>query len=503
MKSKILELANLRKKQGKQVVLSPDHPLPVTRREFLAAGLRDSAIFISIPTILDLLMANRALGAEVQPSTVFVCFDSAGGAGHQQREYLPVTSSGSLPAAAALQKMGISSGVQTTTKYGAPMAAAGRVVTELTKAPPTGGVVFAPPPGSSTPSKIQFASFSMTTRDDTSDNRHANGGLIGSYLAMVSQANYYVQSGMNVGGGGNRSTVGGNSGGPISGLKTLPWLSVSSANSIRDAVSFPGIHIRGNLAVSSLTSAERMANRRRDGMGGGNASREKAQEVSDGMTANLGNARDGQNLALNPADAFPQGLHPSTNTILSGGNLSGGELAGFSNSLLAMVRGISRPLLTVVLGGGDYHTGNETAETAFVLRKYTMVRALNNECLLRGITVVASYITDGGMNAGGGGQAFTSDEGRFSRQIISVTNPNGPITPVKSQIGFSNATTGFTEVAGSLIAENNPLAAAVMFGSMLKAAGEPNWLQIVRRVVPADVLSGVSDADLARYNAFV
>lgn len=513
MKSKILELARIRKKQGHSVFLYPDHKLPMTRREFLSAGLIDSAVFIAMPTLLDLALSRTAQGAEVPPTTVFVCFDSQGGAGHHQRDFMPMTSTGGMPDSTAQARMGITPGTQQTTKYGAAMAMGGRLVTALTTPAPTGGMEFAPPPASTTPSKIQFATFSATTRDDNSGGSQSPMGLIAAYLNEKNKESLYVQAGINVGGGANRATVGTNTGGVIAKTRADGWLAVTAPTSVTNAISGPYKFLTGPQAIAALETANRMADNRRGRVNNSSPSMNLLNAQKSGMSANLVNAKEAGALRIQPrTDAFPQGLHPSTIAILdaTGNGLSAAEKSNLETGLLSAVRGISRPMITFVKGGGDYHNGNTTAEAAFVQAKSTVVKAISNEVLMRAQTsgkdmkVVSAYITDGGMvcaNTGTAGLPFNADEGRFSRQYVSVASMNGVAPKAgKAQLGFADQTTGFA-VPGAF-GDNSAILSVALFASMITAAGEANWLQMVRKIVPETVIGGLSDDQLRSMNAF-
>lgn len=500
MKSKILELAKARQKEGKKAFLSPDHKLPISRRDFLAAGLRDTAVFVAMPTLLDLLFARTAQAAVFKPATIFLCLDSSGGTGHMRRAFIPVTSTGAMPSSAALNKMGVASGQASTNKYGAAMAVgtgtAGGFQSNLVTAAPNGGITFAPAANSANPSLIQFAAFSAVTRDDSSANLHSPMNLISAYLEMQRQDAYYIQAGMATGGGTNRALFGGNSGGPQAKLKANSWLNVNNSAAVLNAVSFPGVLLKRELAVSALDSAQKMVTNRMNRVAGAQ-NQALATQQSKGVSANLANAQEGASLTLDPA----VDLDASTISILDTGLGNTGENTAFKAALAAAVKGISRPMITVTLGGGDYHTGVTTDEDNFVKRKVTMLRAASNECLKKGITLVSTQITDGGMNTAGA-QAFVSDEGRFSVHAVSVTS-SSPVVPKKPQLGFVDAATGFATAGSQPFVDNDQILAVALFASMLSASGDANWLQNVRKIIPESVGNVLTDAQLVAMNAFI
>lgn len=500
MKSKILELARQRQKEGHSTFLSPDHKLPLSRREFLAAGLRDTAVFVAMPTIFDLLFrSSTAQAATIKPATIFFNFDASGGSGHRNRNFQPATTAGSTLSSAAATKMGIAAGQTYSNKFGAPMATgtgtAAGFFNQLSTAAPTGGAILAPATGQGL---IQFASFRAITNDDTSGNTHSPMNLISAYLAMKSADAYYIQAGNAIGNGTNRANFGGNSGGPLAAMKAMGWLPVNNSAAVLNAVSFPGVFLKKGLAVTALSHAKTMAANRMARMNASSANMALATQQKSGVEANYQNAVDGQSLTLDPA----ADLDASTNSILDTGlGATNAENIAFKAALAAAVKGISRPMVTVVLNGGDYHTGNQADEDAFVKREVTMVRAAANECLKKGITGVFSFITDGAMNATSN-LAYVSDEGRFSNHLVAVASAT-PAVVKKPQLGAVDPNSGFASAASGPFVDNNQILAVALFASMLSASGDPNWLQNVKKIIPASVAALLTDQQIAAMNAFV
>lgn len=134
-------------------------------------------------------------------------------------------------------------------------------------------------------------------------------------------------------------------------------------------------------------------------------------------------------------------------------------------------------------------------------RKVTMLRAAANECVKKGITLVSSQITDGGMNTANAG-AFVSDEGRLSVHAVAVASATPPAAPKKATMGFTDPNTGFAKPGALPFVDNDQMLSVALFASMLAASGDANWLQNVRRVIPEALSATLTDAQIIAMNAF-
>ena len=84
-------MARFKRKQhhlADEPILHPDHPRPVTRRDFLSAGLISGGAFVMAPTMMNLLSSNAmaatladcGLGGTLTGRIPFIAFDLSGGA---------------------------------------------------------------------------------------------------------------------------------------------------------------------------------------------------------------------------------------------------------------------------------------------------------------------------------------------------------------------------------------------------------------------------------------
>ncbi len=91
------------------------HKKPVTRRDFLSQGLIGTSTFVMMPTLLTMLAARRAYGAEacatasLSSKTPFICIDLAGGANIAGSNVIVGKQGGQMDLLTAYDKLGLPS----------------------------------------------------------------------------------------------------------------------------------------------------------------------------------------------------------------------------------------------------------------------------------------------------------------------------------------------------------------------------------------------------------
>jgi hypothetical protein len=117
---------------------------------------------------------------------------------------------------------------------------------------------------------------------------------------------------------------------------------------------------------------------------------------------------------------------------------------------------------TVTMGGYDYHTGDRETGERRDLRAGRCMGACLEYAARRGVPLMMYVFSDGSVASNGtidnsvdgrGKGVWTGDNSSTACPFILVYNPNGPVTPLRQQIGYFRAD-GSVETASSPAANN-------------------------------------------------
>ena len=117
---------------------------------------------------------------------------------------------------------------------------------------------------------------------------------------------------------------------------------------------------------------------------------------------------------------------------------------------------------TITMGGYDYHTGDRETGERRDLRAGRCMGACLEYAARRGVPLMLYVFSDGSVASNGtidnsvdgrGKGVWTGDNSSTACPFILVYNPNGPVTPLRQQIGFFRAD-GSVETASSPAANN-------------------------------------------------
>ncbi len=117
---------------------------------------------------------------------------------------------------------------------------------------------------------------------------------------------------------------------------------------------------------------------------------------------------------------------------------------------------------TITMGGYDYHTGDRETGERRDLRAGRCMGACLEYAARRGVPLMMYVFSDGSVASngtldnsvdGGGKGVWTGDNSSTACSFILVYNPNGPVTPLRQQIGYFRSD-GSVETASSPAANN-------------------------------------------------
>jgi len=117
---------------------------------------------------------------------------------------------------------------------------------------------------------------------------------------------------------------------------------------------------------------------------------------------------------------------------------------------------------TISMGGFDYHTGDRETGERRDLRAGRCMGACLEYAARRGVPLMMYVFSDGSVASNGtidnsvdgrGKGVWTGDNSSTACSFILVYNPNGPVTPLRQQIGYFRAD-GSVETASSPAANN-------------------------------------------------
>lgn len=437
-----------------KALLYPDHPKPVTRRQFLAQGLLDVVGTAMIPSALDFLLrtpvaqAASCGGNGVSGMVPYLIFDCAGGAA-LSGNWVVGKAGGPTDFLASYSQMGVptnpSAGEPIDTQFGVPM------YTNLSQV--RAGIVSAASAGAL--ANVRMASLCVASQDDTGNNML-------SPLILVSKAGS-VGRFLNSGVGTQNSMSGGRSQGPV-GDPSLKPLNVSSVTTMLGALSYgpvldalPVPHkaaiAKAVLNLSSAQSARFSAQT----LGG-----QFAQLAECGLIKNL----DYVDSAVATAATDPR-LNPEA-TAVYGLTPTQTNGTGPATIVYNVLLGNTGPG-AISIGGCDYHDGTQTTGDAKDLQIGTEIGRAIELAHRLGKPLFFSVISDGSVYSDTGTRVWRGDAGSKGMAVIGMYDPAGPRAQRTLQLGFYKDAQG---VERSTYIGNDPQKAAyTMFLNYLSACG--------------------------------
>lgn len=458
--------------------MSHSHKKPVTRREFLAAGMLPFAANLIMPNWMKILGTSpSALAADSCPTPgaammPFICVDLAGGAG-LQANFVP-HDAGSQPLA-SYTKMGLGTAPTMEREFGnVPFA------TNITTGFLSGLRSTATAP---TIANTAFVAVCTRSRDDSSENPF-------SPIAMLTAAGLVGTQLPNF--GTNNSSTGGNHKSAV--LASVAPLIVKSVNDIKNSVGYAA-SLGTRLNAKQKTSLAKLVSGLNE-----NQTRKIASMTSGAQVKTLLDCAGIKNSTL--VGGGGTGLDPVTdpNTGIAGvWGVAAGTNATTQNyifgSIAYNVLNSQAGAGTIALGGYDYH-GNARAGTnqqdanagALVGRLLETARVMG-----RPLTIMVS--TDGsvGNDSTDPNANWDGDRGTANVAYMIVFDPAGRRPTSGFQIG--NYTKDQVSDDTTVVGSNPEVAAAAIFA---------NWLKLNNRMDLFTTVAGrtISATDLDKVIKF-
>jgi len=485
-------------------ILHDNHPLPVTRRDFVAAGLLSGPAMVIGPAWLGgLLKASRAdaaLSGDIQAlldktqcnvptasgSLPFICFDLAGGANLVGSEVLVGVQGGqrNFLSTAGYGKLGVpgnmvpSSSANIDASLGLLWHADGAIKRGILSKATT----------AATAAGTNGAVLCAMSQNDTQNNPHnpmygiAAAGAQGLLLTLI---------------GTESSVSGGNSQAPMALIN--PALQPTTISQPSDSTSLvpmpPGGGAQDPLAVAVLESQVRIS--------GGNATQAGAGDTAaftgtlsmpNGATpgvqlyGNDPNATAAMDAALknqvrcayvkaaHTADKFgdPAALDPTKDTHITGGASPIFTASDFSDSDVAKTATVMKLVLngfagagTITLGGYDYHDGTRATGEDRNFKAGQMIGAVLEYAQRLKTPVMIYVFSDGSLTSTGMVDSSTGGRGKLGWQgdnasvastFFLVYSPTG-----RPQLrnGVAGQQIGYFSSDGSVVSTSSPAANAV------------------------------------------
>lgn len=471
-------------------ILHADHRRPMTRRDFLAAGLAKGGMLLAGASVLSLFSNPRAAyaalssdlealrtscGIAVQGAgkIPFICFDLAGGANIAGSNVLVGGRGGPLDflATDGYNKLGLPGDIipSRSTVAGAEVlsnidqslglpfhsdSAFGRGIRERVAA--------------ETANRINGTVFAARSENDTGNNPHnpmygiATAGADGSLLGLI---------------GSRNSDSGGNSMAPL--LMIDPSKRPTKVDRPSDVT---GLVDTGNLvglldqsdAVAVMESIARISDRKLGQINSGVSRDEVIKEL----------VRCGYVKSADLADRFgdPSTLNPELDTDIVGPGaiFSSAEFASDDEfrktaSVMKLVVNGFAGAGTITMGGFDYHTGDRATGEQRDLRAGRCIGACLEYAARRGVPLMVYVFSDGSVASNGriddsvegrGKGEWTGDNSSTAASFYLVYNPAGRPVAVRNQVGYMRPD-GSVETASSPAAGNvNLLVESVIWNYM-------------------------------------
>jgi hypothetical protein len=478
-------------------LLHENHKRPVTRRDFLAAGMLSTTGVVLAPAWLGALLrtnrANAALDPDINallasgqcsvPSSgagiPFICFDLAGGANLVGSEVLVGQQGGQTAflSTAGYELLGVpgnmvpSSSANIDPSLGLLWHADGAIkrgilsvaTTPATAAGTSGGV------------------FCAESQNDTQANPHnpmygiAMAGAQGQLLTLI---------------GTQSSVSGGNSEAPM--MLINPALQPTTISQPSDAtalVPIPPGGVQDPLSVAVIESQTRIS--------GGSAPFASGNEATIGGALSAPNGTPGVQLyadpvadttlknqvrcayvkAANTADLFgnPSALDPTQDPLIIGGATpiftaaemnSNSDAAATATVMKLVIDGFAGAG-TITMGGFDYHDGTRATGETRNFQAGQMIGAVLEYAQRKGKPVMIYVISDGSLNsnmmvdssaAGRGKLGWQGDNSSVASTFFLVYSPSG-----RPQLlnGAAGQQIGYFSAAGNVVSSSSPVGNAV------------------------------------------
>jgi hypothetical protein len=479
-------------------LLHENHKRPVTRRDFLAAGMLSTTGMVLAPAWLGALLrsnrANAALDPDINallasgqcsvPSSgagiPFICFDLAGGANLVGSEVLVGQQGGQTAflSTAGYELLGVpgnmvpSSSANIDPSLGLLWHADGAIkrgilsvaTTPATAAGTSGGV------------------FCAESQNDTQANPHtpmygiAMAGAQGQLLTLI---------------GTQSSVSGGNSEAPM--MLINPALQPTTINQPSDATALVPIPPGGQqdpLSVAVLESQTRISGGSALFTSGNEATIGGALSAPSGSTPGVqlytdavadttlkNQVRCSYVKAANTADLFgnPSALDPTQDPLIIGGATpiftaaemnSNSDAAATATVMKLVIDGFAGAG-TITMGGFDYHDGTRATGETRNFQAGQMIGAVLEYAQRKGKPVMIYVISDGSLNsnmmvdssaAGRGKLGWQGDNSSVASTFFLVYSPSG-----RPQLlnGAAGQQIGYFSAAGNVVSSSSPVGNAV------------------------------------------
>ncbi len=425
-----------------------NHGKPITRREFLAAGLIEAAGVMMAPTLFDMFFRSNNAYAAAGDLPGFMVLDLAGGIAFPRNFLVGKNAPDDRLKSYFTLGLGTtaSANIAVNRDYGLPMPST---------SPFLAG--FLETCSAAARAKVRFGSFCHKSTDDTTTNRH-------SALVLVSELCKGNQIPLGV--GARPSSSGGYSGTPNA-VSSLRPLVIESSDSLGAA-----LKIQGPLgsapsqqawakAVRSLIEAQgaRYNNRL-----GGKEFIERLKESAD-QNVSVASQSLGLDVRQDAACQAIFGITPAT--------AKNDPAVIRATIAFAAVKRISGPGC-LFRGGYDYHVSGFDESVTDLERDKEAGREAGRVFELAhrsGVPVMIQMLTDGGTvfgNTASGYRGFT-DSGDRSLTVLGVYDPAGPRPQPRLQVG--SYTDGEVASIKSIIGTDESKVAYAVLANYLNVIG--------------------------------
>jgi hypothetical protein len=467
----------------------PDHKKPVTRRDFLAMGLRAGAGMVIAPSILGLMIshprvARAVLSSDIEASKLacglatqgagkipFICFDLAGGANIAGSNVLVGKQAGQMDflSAAGYSKLGLPGNM-------IPQAAGAFINTEL-------GLAFHSDSaflrgilekvGTGNRANMNGAVIPALSDNDTGNNPHNpmygiyKAGANGELLTLI---------------GSVSSDSGGNSMAPAAmidvSVRPTKVDRPSDVTGLVDTGKLVGL-LNQSDAVAVMEAIKRISDK-------------KLAKVSTKLSNDAAIKQQVECAYVKSADLVdrygdPSALNPSLDTKIvgAGGIFTSAEYNGDSEfqktaAVMKMVVNGYAGAGTITMGGFDYHTGDRATGELRDLRAGRCIGACLEYAARVGVPIMIYVFSDGSLASNGtidnsadgrGKGVWTGDNSSTAASFFLVYNPSGRPQALRQQIGYFRAD-GSVETASSPAANNVNLLVETVILNYMALHGE-------------------------------
>lgn len=476
-------------------ILHADHRRPMTRRDFLAAGLAKGAALLAGGSILSLFANPRAAYAALSSDLAalrsscgiavqgagkipFICFDLAGGANIAGSNVLVGGAGGPLDflSTAGYSKLGLPGDIIPSRSTVAGNQVLSNIDQRLdlpfhSDSAFLRGIVERAAP--ETAARISGTVIAARSENDTGNNPHnpmygiAKAGADGSLLSLI---------------GSRNADSGGNSMAPL--LMIDPGKRPTKVDRPSDVT---GLVDTGNLvglldqadAVAVMESIVRISDRKL-GSVNTNVSRDEVLKelVRCGYVKSADLAdRFGDPSTLNP-ELDPDIVGPGA--IFSSSEFASDDEFRKTASVMKLVVNGFAGAGTITMGGYDYHTGERATGELRDLRAGRCIGACLEYAARRGVPLMVYVFSDGSVASNGriddsvdgrGKGEWTGDNGTTAASFFLVYNPASRPVAIRHQLGYMRPDAS-VETASSPAANNVNLLVETVVWNYLALHGE-------------------------------